>query len=375
MKVPLKVVTWRLGHVDPQIIEKVMTPLDQEEQILNSLYEKISSIFYLQTCQRVILGFYNPQLTTQQLLKLYFNEIGITYETAEVFEGFEGVRHLIEVICSLDSVVVGEDQIQHQFKKAFAKSESRMDPLMKRILQHVIRTGKRARARTFLRKSKKSTISAIIEQYPNLLQDTDSIGIVGTGKMAKAIIESVSCIETPIFLYSKQDKRVGSKLKGNTIRHFSQLAPHDVLFLATEAKSFVVDKKLLQEKGIDKVTIFDLGMPRNCNPNVEELDSVHLITISDLLQQRKLLEANETSVYDLIDEELESIAADVLRTITGDMWKSFRNEVYALAKQRSNKFIQKEADAERYFEKFLEEILHISQKKMEQGLLEVWKCR
>jgi glutamyl-tRNA reductase len=59
----------------------------------------------------------------------------------------DAVRHLFEVAAGLDSLVVGGPQILGQVTKAreFARGQNTAGPMLNRLFQSAVHTGKRAR--------------------------------------------------------------------------------------------------------------------------------------------------------------------------------------------------------------------------------------
>src|SRR5439155_26054287 len=68
------------------------------------------------------------------------------------FEGNPAVRHLFRVASGLDSMVLGEAQIQAQVKEALrlAREAETAGTMVGGLLQHALQTGKRAREETEL---------------------------------------------------------------------------------------------------------------------------------------------------------------------------------------------------------------------------------
>lgn len=66
------------------------------------------------------------------------------------------------MVCGLDSLIVGEDQIQHQVRESFskAKEEGHAGPMLSRLFEKAIVVGKRVRSETDLNKGAVSVGSA-----------------------------------------------------------------------------------------------------------------------------------------------------------------------------------------------------------------------
>lgn len=84
-----------------------------------------------------------------------------------VQEGMGSVRHLFRVTCGLDSLIVGEDQIQSQVKNAYikAKDERHIGKILGTVFEKALYTGKRVRTETELNSGAVSVGSAAVRIY------------------------------------------------------------------------------------------------------------------------------------------------------------------------------------------------------------------
>ena len=144
---PLTVITWRIGKSSIDTIESLLIKDTECDSTLQTLQQEFGSIFYMSTCQRILL--ISSIHDKREAIKLRDRFISISDSPndsvglGEMFIGSKALKHLAELISSLDSIVIGEDQIQHQFKQAYLQNEKYLNKMLKQILQQVIRIGKR----------------------------------------------------------------------------------------------------------------------------------------------------------------------------------------------------------------------------------------
>lgn len=83
---------------------------------------------------------------------------------AYVLEDRDSVKHLFRVVCGLDSLIVGEDQIQHQVRESYAKAkeEGHAGPLLSGLFENAMIVGKRVRSETALNRGAVSIGSAAV---------------------------------------------------------------------------------------------------------------------------------------------------------------------------------------------------------------------
>ncbi|WP_241236892.1 glutamyl-tRNA reductase [Georgenia faecalis] len=82
-----------------------------------------------------------------------------------VEHGDAAVRHLFDVACGLDSVVVGEREITGQVRRALsqARTEGTTSPLLERTLQHATRTSRQVAVATDLARAGRSVVSVALD--------------------------------------------------------------------------------------------------------------------------------------------------------------------------------------------------------------------
>ena len=109
---------------------------DGRDLIAQSVRGRIAghSVILLSTCHRVELyGFgIMPDLGTR----------------LHVETGVQAVRHLMRVAAGLESAIIGEDEVLHQVRDAFARARARpsLDGRLQRLFETAIASGRRARA-------------------------------------------------------------------------------------------------------------------------------------------------------------------------------------------------------------------------------------
>ena len=123
----------------------------------------VEEAMVLSTCNRlemVIYGHCSPEAIIDYLAAR--QEIPSQYCTASAFvhEGPLAARHLFRVAASLESMVIGEYQIQHQVKAAYEEAAGGGRwPAFAPLCQAALQCGKRVRAETSLGKHRLSVAS------------------------------------------------------------------------------------------------------------------------------------------------------------------------------------------------------------------------
>ncbi|MDX1395138.1 MAG: glutamyl-tRNA reductase [Gemmatimonadota bacterium] len=215
---------------------------------------------------------------------------------AHIFEhaGFDVVRHLYRVTAGLDSLVIGEAQIQGQVSSAYHRSEEHaVGPALHRLFQSALAAGGRVRSNTSISAGAASIPSAAVDLARKVfgtLRDR-SVMVVGTGEMGRL---TVSCLRSEgvgrVFVASRHQgraERVGRELEGIPVSRaavWERIGAIDLVVTATDASSaFMTARRLAEVRDDGRPTvILDIAVPRNVEETVSQLPGVFLYNIDDL---------------------------------------------------------------------------------------------
>ena len=243
---------------------------------------------------------------------------------------------------------------------------------MKQILQQVIRIGKRVRSKTIIGEGKTSMMSLIIDVYHDLIKNAKSIGILGTGKMGLGVLNVASKINKSITVYSRKDARINIDLNGYTTKNFDKIEAHDIIFTATTVDMPLITLDVIKKIGETPTTVFDLGMPRNCSLEINNLDNVTLIGIEDLLKLSHQQKSNSdyANVYQVLQEEMESVLEGIIHKKQSTHYISLRNELSRIAVKYKDDFLKEDKQSEIKYQQLINKLIHVSQKHLQNALIE-----
>ena len=339
---------------------------DNYKQILNQLLslDSVFEICVLSTCNRV--EFYgitdNPEKLKEELLSFLSKISNIDKKNLGRYIFFytdkEAVKHIFKVSASLDSMVIGEPQIVCQFKDSFLKArESRaVRKILSRLFEKALQVSKKIRSSTGISKRAVSISYAAVQLAKKIFGDLSdkSVLLIGAGEMAELAAKHLHDIGVKhIFVANRTFEKAVSlaeKFSGTPIKFekFKEFLPEvDIIITSTGAKKPIIDKNLMKEvikkrKG-EPIFIFDIAVPRNVAPDVNDLDNVYAYDIDDLkavvdknLQDRKI-EALRAEY--IIDEEVEKF----------EKWLAKQKVVPAIVKVREFAEEIKEYQLEKLF--------------------------
>ena len=218
---------------------------------------------------------------------------GHLYESS----GSEAVRHLFRVSASLDSMVLGEQQILGQVKEAYgvASAAGCAGAFISRLCNRAFATAKRVRNETDIGRGASSVSQVAVELVAKIFGNLRgrAILLVGAGKMGALSAKALASLGANRILVTNRSPERAQALAeqtGGTARPWSELhqllVEADVVIVSTGAPTYVVTPELTQ--GIMKVRrgrsacFIDLAVPRNVDPRCAELDNVYAYDVDDL---------------------------------------------------------------------------------------------
>lgn len=270
----------------------------------------LSEVMILSTCNRVEV--YGVADVPGEARALAFRRLGQQRGTDLALlepmlytkSGNEAVRHCFQVTASLDSMMIGEPQILGQVKEAFALAQScqTIGPLLHRLLSHAFQVAKKVRTETELARHAVSVSYAAVELARKIFGSLEgkAVLLLGAGKMgelaAKHLVDQGAF---PIFIANRTWLRAQEMARGlaGTPVPFDEwpetLAAVDIVITSTGAPEPIVRKADVQRglaaRRSRPLFFIDIGVPRDVEPQVNELEAVFCYDIDDL---RQVVESN-----------------------------------------------------------------------------------
>lgn len=209
----------------------------------------------------------------------------------------EAVAHLFRVASSLDSMVVGEDQILGQVHDAYlvAQTEGATDKILNALFQRAFKVAKEVRTKTNINVGKVSVSSVAVELAASIFGDLSekTVLVIGSGETGELALKSLV------------DRGVGKVLVANrTLSHAETIATQysgeplaladlsdflhraDIIISSTAAKEPILHsadfQKALRKRDQAPMFVIDIAVPRDVDAAVGELDNVYCYDMDDL---------------------------------------------------------------------------------------------
>lgn len=211
----------------------------------------------------------------------------------------DAVRHVFRVASSLDSMVIGEPQILGQVKEAYAVAravgavQSQLDALLTRAFA----VAKKVRSETAVASSSVSVASVAVELAQKIFGDLNgkAIYLVGAGKMCElAARHLIAHGAGKIYVSNRTYERavaLARKFNGEAVpfeKLYDTVDRADIIITSTGAPHTIFRKehgeRFLKTRRNRPMFFIDIAVPRDIDPNLNDLDGIFVYDIDDLQQ-------------------------------------------------------------------------------------------
>ncbi len=218
-----------------------------------------------------------------------------------VKRGREVVDHLYRVVSGLDSMVLGEAQIQGQVREAYEVARSltgtrqAVRAVFNRLFQSALSVGGRVRNETRLSEGAASVPSAAVELARKIFGSLRGRRgmVIGAGDMGELTLEClVGEGVTSVMVASRnlvRARKVAEKYGGATVPFadfWEKLPQMDIVITSTAAPHAMITleefRRRMPAKLKSPLFIIDIAIPRDVEPAIGELPNVFVYSVDDL---------------------------------------------------------------------------------------------
>jgi glutamyl-tRNA reductase len=272
--------------------------------------DAVSEVVALSTCNRTELyaATSDPaaaeQILVEALLantRISANELACARYTQR---DERAAAQLFRVSSSLDSMVVGESEIQGQVRTAWehAVEEETVGPILNQLFRQALEVGKRVRRETRISHGPASVPAVAVHLVRRHATDLSGsrVVVVGAGEMAEAVL--VSLVDAGVGDLVIVNRTVGTaraladRFGGRGVGFdalAAELAGADIVISSTDAPHTILDRDQLaaamRAGNREAMLIIDISVPRDIDPAIAQLPTVVLQDIDDL---ERVVEAN-----------------------------------------------------------------------------------
>ena len=290
----------------------------------------------LQTCNRVEIFGAAKDPDEDKLLEEWVSAAGLSekdLDSIEINRGKDAVVHLMRLASGLESLVVGEDQILGQVRRAyeFSRAHRYASANLSVVFDRALKAGSRIRTATGINKGNVSIASVAVnlaEEYFDDLKNK-TVLLIGTGEAGSLVAKVLQRRDVNFMIASRVPERAhafadtvaGIPIAFDTALEMLRIV--DVIFTATMAPYRLITYERIENAMMDRkggrssMMIFDLSNPRTVDERVATIRGVKLINMDQIAElvgknmRSRMKEVN--SAEKMINYEMKSFDTVVKR--------------------------------------------------------------
>lgn len=275
------------------------------QPIINiKLNNKIRSLVNLSTCNRTEIIFESAQDLSKELCEVICEYLGCNLDIYKHFfflKNEDALMHMCMVATGLDSRIIGEHEILGQFKDSIeiSKRLKFISGDFESKLNDIISIAKSARSNSEIGKNPVSISTLVFKLVREIFENPKDLSVlmIGAGEIGISILENLNSQGISKLTFANRTKKniqLGSETLTskplNSIKN--SISSCDVIIASTKSQIPIVGKGLIEQvinqRGKKPLILIDLGVPRNIEPTINNLDGAYLYTLDqiELIAQR-----------------------------------------------------------------------------------------
>ena len=237
----------------------------------------------------------------------------------------DAIEHLFRVASGMDSMVIGETEILGQVKDAYklANENKSINSSLKRLFEFAFSVAKEVRTNTEIGSSPITfmfTSITLIKKIFTSIQDLKAL-LIGSGDMINLAVKYLQSNKINQITLTSRNIEKGKEFADENNCKFGRLqdigniiSDYDVIITSTSSSLPIIGKGMiessLKKRMNQPVVLIDLGVPRDVESEIKEIDGVYLYTIDDLgkviennykIRQQAFTQAEKIIGYKIIE--------------------------------------------------------------------------
>ncbi|MYD43882.1 MAG: glutamyl-tRNA reductase [Gammaproteobacteria bacterium] len=304
----------------------------------------------LSTCNRIEIHAYANEDGIESIKQWLAHSRQVPIEefsfASYVHKGRAAAAHAMRVAAGLDSQILGEPQIQGQFKLAYrhARESGTLGKELSLLEDFTLQTAKRIRTETKIGAEPVSVAFAAVTMAKQIFAEfaTQSVLLIGAGTNIQLIAKYLRELGITSFTIANRTRTnaeiLASDLAGRVINLdeiADELHNFDMVVSSTgSAKPIVTEKMLSNASRLRRhraMFVADLGVPRDVEAKAANLPDVYLHTVDDLstIISQSLTKRQEftTIAERLIDDGVECYVRKRRLQLEAKLLSNYRTQV------------------------------------------------
>jgi glutamyl-tRNA reductase len=330
----------------PLAVRERLALLDgQVEPFLQELIEHpdVSEAVAVSTCNRTELYVVvaDPASAESAVVEMLARRAGTPLGDAVYSSrNCDAARHLYRVVSGLESMIVGEAEIQGQVKRAYerALAARTTGPMTNKLFRAALATGKRVRTETAISTGNASVASVAVESARAAVGDLAErhVVIIGAGETSEQTARAFHAHGvTTMFVANRRRERAIALAQqfGGASGSFDalpgELERADVVVSSTASPHAIIEAEelaaVMEARDGRPLLLVDLAVPRDIDPLCATVDGVTLLDMDTLQAQVRghlgARRAESVQAEAIVEDEIQSFASwlgrlEVLPTLT-----------------------------------------------------------
>src|SRR5215213_4707028 len=281
-----------------EIREKLVFNTGDSRKVLAELRsrESLSEAALLSTCNRTEAYVVDAGDSVEVVRHLFSRQLESDISPyLYVRHDRDAASHLFRVASGLDSMILGEAQIQGQVGEAWETSREATGAALNRLFQHAQMVGSRVREETGIGRGAASVSSAAVQLAKKIFGSLNGrkAMVLGAGDVAAVALDCLQKEGVRVAIVANRTFERAEELArqhGSTAMHYdecwSSLHTVDVLICSTASPHTVVKvahvEPAIALRNDRPLCILDIALPRDVDTEVGELENVFLYDLDDL---------------------------------------------------------------------------------------------
>ena len=372
-----------VSHHTAKVTELEAFRFRDEHAFLKLAGGRFKGALLLQTCNRVEIIVEGERVALQDFLS-ELNRTGFF-----ILDGGEALRHLLSLASGIDSMIVGEDQIIGQLKKALADGQDAgtSSSLLELCINKAVHVGVEVRKRTMINRGAVSVGSAAVLLAESQLGSLEGkhILVIGSGEMGLLVAQALAAKHlTAMYVANRTYQRaviLAAKIGGKAVRlselyHYITLS--DVVISCTSAPHPVIHVKDLRHAMKDRcwpveghprpIIMIDIAQPRDVEEGADAIDGVSLFTIDNLRmineQTMSTRKSEAKRAHAFVTGELELFLRQLQRKSADDILASLHTWAEAVRIRERDKAIARLGAPDERTAEIVDDLTRVLAKKL-----------
>ena len=300
----------------------------------------VSEVVYVATCNRVEIYFATADIPKGMQIILEELENISSLKHCE-FDSMtyrkysrDAVLHMLTVASSLDSMVVGENEIIGQMKKAYGRAVQKKTTgvVLNRLFHQAFKTAKRVRTETGISKNPLSIAYIATELAKKIFENLGERRalLIGAGEMGELILKYLTKYNIGGVTIANRSIHNAERIAAD-INRSARIVPLDdvadaamdvdIIISSASSPSYIVTeaiaKELQKRRDHQPLFLIDIAVPRNIDPRIADFHDIFLYNIDDLKMIADDNLKNRLNEVEIAEKLIESDAEEFYRWYEG----------------------------------------------------------